>query len=122
MSAHAAKNEIADFKSTLIFSLRTVFLFTLPSAVGLAVLAVPIVRTLFQRGEFKLVQKETSTYIRDVYDHTIQVIDSVETTASQNKIIKHFLNLSSFVFLGTKLCNSVTTKKIATDKIPLPTQ
>lgn len=32
-----------------------------------------------QRGESKLIYKTTMVYLRDVYDHTIQVIDSVET-------------------------------------------
>jgi magnesium transporter len=32
-----------------------------------------------ERGEFALIQKTTRIYLRDVYDHTIQVIDSVET-------------------------------------------
>ncbi len=32
-----------------------------------------------QRNESKLIAKSTEIYLRDVYDHTIQVIDSVET-------------------------------------------
>ena len=32
-----------------------------------------------ERGESKLLKKKTSAYIRDLYDHTIQVIDTVET-------------------------------------------
>ena len=32
-----------------------------------------------QRGESKLVQKSTGIYLRDMYDHTIQVIDTIET-------------------------------------------
>ncbi|MBN2482837.1 MAG: magnesium/cobalt transporter CorA [Candidatus Omnitrophica bacterium] len=32
-----------------------------------------------ERGESKLVQKNTRVYLRDLYDHTIQVIDTVET-------------------------------------------
>ena len=31
------------------------------------------------RGESALVQESTRIYLRDVYDHTIQVIDSIET-------------------------------------------
>ena len=52
MSKHAARGEIGQLKSTLSFSLRGVFLFTIPSAVGLAVLAGPIIKVLFERGEF----------------------------------------------------------------------
>lgn len=32
-----------------------------------------------QRSESKLIQKSTDIYLRDVYDHTIQVIDTIET-------------------------------------------
>ncbi len=32
-----------------------------------------------QRGESPLFQEATHIYVRDVYDHTIQVIDTVET-------------------------------------------
>jgi len=32
-----------------------------------------------ERGETSLVQKSTEVYLRDVYDHTIQVMDAVET-------------------------------------------
>ncbi len=32
-----------------------------------------------ERGESKLIRKTTAVYLRDVYDHTIQVIETVET-------------------------------------------
>ena len=32
-----------------------------------------------ERGELDLISKETSIYLRDIYDHTIQVIDTTET-------------------------------------------
>ena len=32
-----------------------------------------------ERGESKLIKKETRLYLRDLYDHSIQVIDAVET-------------------------------------------
>ncbi|MFH1888921.1 MAG: magnesium/cobalt transporter CorA [Candidatus Omnitrophota bacterium] len=32
-----------------------------------------------QRSESKLIQESTEIYLRDVYDHTIQVIDTIET-------------------------------------------
>jgi len=33
----------------------------------------------FQRGELKYIERDTAAYVRDVYDHTIQVIDTLET-------------------------------------------
>jgi magnesium transporter len=32
-----------------------------------------------ERGEFELIRKTTCVYLRDVYDHTIQVIETVDT-------------------------------------------
>ncbi|MFA6356627.1 MAG: murein biosynthesis integral membrane protein MurJ [Candidatus Omnitrophota bacterium] len=52
MSEHAAREDIDKFKQTLSFSLRSVFFVTIPSSVGLIVLAGPIVRALFERGSF----------------------------------------------------------------------
>ncbi|MEW6442934.1 MAG: magnesium/cobalt transporter CorA [bacterium] len=37
-----------------------------------------VISTL-QRSESPLIQKETGLFLRDIYDHTIQVIDTVET-------------------------------------------
>ena len=33
----------------------------------------------FQRNESKLIKKATGIYLRDVYDHTIQIIDTIES-------------------------------------------
>lgn len=37
------------------------------------------VTSALERGESELISKETSIFFRDIYDHTIQVIDGVET-------------------------------------------
>ncbi|MFA6078937.1 MAG: murein biosynthesis integral membrane protein MurJ [Candidatus Omnitrophota bacterium] len=52
MSQEFAMNDMERFKDTLSFSLRVVFLIMVPSSVGLAILGEPIVRILFERGEF----------------------------------------------------------------------
>lgn len=52
LSQHTARQEFAEAKRTLSFALRSVFLIVIPSSVGLMVLNEPIVRLLFQRGEF----------------------------------------------------------------------
>ncbi len=48
----AAEKNIPEFRRTLASSLGLVFLLCLPSAVGLALLAEPLVGVVFQRGEF----------------------------------------------------------------------
>ncbi|MBW1824503.1 MAG: murein biosynthesis integral membrane protein MurJ, partial [Deltaproteobacteria bacterium] len=52
MSNQVAQNKMDDLKETLSHSLRLIFFITIPAMAGLAVLRVPIVRILFQRGEF----------------------------------------------------------------------
>ena len=36
--------------------------------------------SLLERGESVLIHESTRIYLRDVYDHTIQVIDTIETS------------------------------------------
>jgi len=52
MTKEVSANDMEALKDTISFSLRTVFAVMIPAAVGLAVLARPIVRILFQRGAF----------------------------------------------------------------------
>ena len=52
LSRHAAREERREFVETLGEGLRLVLFVSLPSAVGLALLAEPIVQVLFQRGAF----------------------------------------------------------------------
>ena len=52
LSSEHAKNATGQFSNTLDWALRWVFLISIPAAVGLAVLAVPVLATLFQYDEF----------------------------------------------------------------------
>ncbi|MEA3328886.1 MAG: murein biosynthesis integral membrane protein MurJ [Candidatus Omnitrophota bacterium] len=52
MAVYAAKNEIEKLKKTLSLALRMVFFITIPAAVGLIILRLPIMETLFQHGNF----------------------------------------------------------------------
>ncbi len=52
MAAHAALGEMQRFGAMVTASLRGVLFFTVPSAVGLGVLAEPVVRVLFEAGQF----------------------------------------------------------------------
>ncbi len=59
MSHEFAINDMKGLKDTLSFSLRMTFFIMIPASVGLAVLGRPIIKMLFQRGEFT----DYSTYI-----------------------------------------------------------
>ena len=62
LATHAARKEMTELKQTFAFGLRVVFYITLPSAVGMAVLRVPIVRLLFETGEFTSHDTEVTAY------------------------------------------------------------
>lgn len=52
MSREVASKDINKLKETVSFSLRAVFTVMIPAAVGLMILARPIVKILFERGQF----------------------------------------------------------------------
>ena len=52
MAAQAARRDHQALQATLAFSLRLSAFIAVPAAVGLSALGSPIVRVLFQRGEF----------------------------------------------------------------------
>jgi len=54
LSRFHAKNEMENFNQTMNWGLRLVFLIGIPSAVGLFVMAEPIMLTVFQSGAFEI--------------------------------------------------------------------
>ncbi len=52
MSHQAAANDFESLKKTLSFSVRIVAFITIPAALGLMILREPIIRVLFQHGQF----------------------------------------------------------------------
>lgn len=48
----AARDEVQEFKQSFSLGLRVVFLITIPAGMGLLALRVPIVRLLFESGQF----------------------------------------------------------------------
>ena len=59
-------NQIQDLKREMIFLRKSVW-------------PLREIISALVRGEYSLVREEVALYLRDVYDHTIQVIDTVET-------------------------------------------
>ncbi|MDW7674537.1 MAG: murein biosynthesis integral membrane protein MurJ [Bacillota bacterium] len=62
LTEQAAKKQDETFKSTMNLGIRTVIFVTLPAAVGLMALGVPIVRLLFQWGSFTPEATSTTAY------------------------------------------------------------
>ncbi len=61
LSQEFSTNDIPRMRETLSFSLRATFFIMIPASVALALLGMPIIKVLFQRGEFN----EYSTYITE---------------------------------------------------------
>ncbi len=62
LATQAAKKDIGALKETFSFGLRLVLYITIPAAVGMAVLRVPIVRLLFETGEFTSQDTNATAY------------------------------------------------------------
>ncbi|MEW6623584.1 MAG: murein biosynthesis integral membrane protein MurJ [Bacillota bacterium] len=52
LTTYAARGEMVNFKNSTSLGLRSVFFVTLPAAAGLMALKVPLVRFLFEQGQF----------------------------------------------------------------------
>ncbi len=52
MSGFAARDDFDELKKILSFSLRSIFLIMIPISIFLVIFSTPIIRTLFERGEF----------------------------------------------------------------------
>ena len=52
MSAQAAREDLSALRKTVSFSLRSVFTMMIPATVGMAVLAYPLIKIIFERGSF----------------------------------------------------------------------
>ncbi|MBN1872466.1 MAG: murein biosynthesis integral membrane protein MurJ, partial [Candidatus Omnitrophica bacterium] len=67
MSRHAVTKDIDKFKETIKFSIKNMLFFSLPASAGLIVLATPIIRTLFERGEFNSYATEITSAVLFFY-------------------------------------------------------
>ncbi|PKM83050.1 MAG: murein biosynthesis integral membrane protein MurJ [Firmicutes bacterium HGW-Firmicutes-14] len=62
LTSYAAREEMKEFKQTLSMGIRSIFLIIVPASVGLAVLSIPIVRLLFERGQFSPAATQVTAY------------------------------------------------------------
>jgi putative peptidoglycan lipid II flippase len=67
LSRMASEGKFDDFRSTLASSLKLVFLLTLPSACGLVVLGEPIIRLIYERGQFDAADTSMTAYALGAY-------------------------------------------------------
>ncbi|MDD2401384.1 MAG: murein biosynthesis integral membrane protein MurJ [Clostridia bacterium] len=62
LTGYAARKEKEEFKKTMSLGIRTIIFVTLPAAVGLIALRVPIVRLLFQQRQFTIEDTQATAY------------------------------------------------------------
>jgi len=62
LNSHVARREMDLFKSDIVFGLRNILYITLPCSVGLAVLSQPVVRLLYQQGNFSAESTALTAY------------------------------------------------------------
>lgn len=67
LSRLASENNFAKFRSTLSDALKLVFLLTIPAACGLVVLGEPIIRLLYERGEFNQIDTSMTAWALGAY-------------------------------------------------------
>ncbi len=82
LAQQVARNEKEAARKTLSFALRSIFFIIVPSSVGLIVLREPIIRMLFERGQF----------------------DTVSTARCAAVLLGYTIGL--FAFAGQKIMNS----------------
>jgi putative peptidoglycan lipid II flippase len=62
LSGLAEKEDFAEFRRTVSFSLRSVFTLMLPATLGIFVLARPLVKIIFERGSFTSYSTEITSF------------------------------------------------------------
>ncbi|MBU1996955.1 MAG: murein biosynthesis integral membrane protein MurJ [Candidatus Omnitrophica bacterium] len=66
-SGQASRNDINALKKTLVFSLENIFFVMCPTTIILLLLASPIIRILFQRGEFSAYSTNITSWALTFY-------------------------------------------------------
>jgi len=80
-SALAARGETDEVRSTLSATLRAIFFLSVPAAVGLLVLRVPLIQLLFQRGAFEASSTEAVAWALQFYALGLPAHAGVEVVA-----------------------------------------
>jgi len=62
VSSYAARQQWEELKETVANSVRLIAFLSIPSAIGLFILAVPVVRVLFERGDFDPLDSQYTAY------------------------------------------------------------
>jgi putative peptidoglycan lipid II flippase len=78
MSHQAAAKDIDSLKKTLAFSVRIVAFITVPAALGLMILREPVIRVLFQHGQFDVLSTKLTARALLYYSIGLPALASVK--------------------------------------------
>ena len=107
ISRSAAANDFAGFRDTLSRSLGLVFVLTIPSAIGLAVLGESIVAAIYQHGAFTLA--DTQQTARAVACYAVGLVGySAATVLNPAFYAMHDAQTPMRISLGSILINLIT--------------
>jgi putative peptidoglycan lipid II flippase len=67
MSRQAVAKQYEELKETLVFAMRIIAYITIPAAIGLIVLRVPVINVLFERGAFDAFSTRMTAYALSFY-------------------------------------------------------
>jgi putative peptidoglycan lipid II flippase len=82
MSENAAKNQMQKLKDTFSFSLRTISFLIMPATVGLIIFGQPIIKLLFERGEFLTKDTNATAWVLSFYATGLIFYAGVKVAAS----------------------------------------
>lgn len=81
MADQAVRQQVAELKATLAFALRLVVFISIPASLGLLILADPIVRVLFERGQFGPASTAATAWALGFYALGLTTFSAVKVVA-----------------------------------------
>jgi putative peptidoglycan lipid II flippase len=81
LARQTAADQMAEMRQTLTTSLRAILFLTIPASVGLVVLAEPVVRLLFERGQFDVAATQATAVALRFYAAALFAHATTEVTA-----------------------------------------
>ncbi|MCL4459805.1 MAG: murein biosynthesis integral membrane protein MurJ [Chloroflexi bacterium] len=106
LADQTAREQMGEMKRTLSTSLRLILYLTLPASIGLIVLRVPIIRLLFERGEFTSVSTEATAFALQFYAVGLSAQAAVEIVTRAFYVL-HDTRTPVLIGTGAMLINAV---------------
>lgn len=110
LSKHATNKDTLEFSRTLDWGVKLCLLFALPATIGLAILAKPLIMTLFMYGQFNIADVMMTQRALIAYDVGLLGLISVKIFAPgfyANQNVRTPVRIGIFVLICTQLLNLI---------------